>query len=191
MERLDMKLSFFGCCLLIIPLLGFAYSSNSYFCPATNNYINLGDSIDQVTKACGNPTETKAWTSTEEETFPVEQWLYNTVVASTHPQAPKSITMIFPMTLAINFREGKVVRILANNQTEKEGYFCDLDRSIKIGSTKDEVQSLCGYPAASRDTTQSIQKNPTTQLVYVYQPDWYSQPVSLYFENLKLVRIEQ
>lgn len=188
-----MKLSSLGYCLFIIPLLGLAYQTSSYYCPITHNYVNLGDTIDQVTKACGNPTDTKTWTSVNYDSIPVEQWIYQARMPLLHKQYPTTGVNIvsYPITLAINFKDNQISQMMAEGNIVQAGYYCSLDTPIKIGDSKNAVKSLCGTPNAIKNTTQPTEKHTATQLIYIYKLDQYSNPVSLYFENFKLVKIEQ
>lgn len=175
---------------LFIPLSGFSYSQTSYYCANTNSYVNLGDSIDQVTQNCGEPTQTKMDNSVTSASLPVEQWSYQAPFVVTAGKVQYVSRPNFRIPLIINFSDNKVVRIYDQENEAKESYFCNPLVPVKIGDTKEDVRNLCSNPTLVENTSQQSKKKVTPQLIYIYQPNSYDRLVSMYFENFKLVKIE-
>jgi hypothetical protein len=122
--------------LLLTPTLSFAF-----FCPTNFAQINMGDSMEQVTAACGKP-DTQDGKDAEDNT--PQEWTYFAPQSKASESRPIQIG-IGTMKVVMSFDEtSKVMNITVNGMGVNTTTVCGKD--IKLGDTRDMVKSTCGDP---------------------------------------------
>ncbi len=151
-------------------LCGLLFSSAwaDMFCPNGFSSINMGDSLDAVVKACGEPDSKK---TTKKLPFQAQEWVY--YVAS-YP----GMTGTLKTTVAFD-DSGKVINISVNGAGVSETQICK-NKTIQFGNTPEEIEAVCGKPTYINKTTGEGAAKPTeiTELQYNASPT-----VTLVFQN--------
>lgn len=161
--------------ILFIPSLSFAF-----FCPTNYSQINMDDSIDTVTKACGKPDSIE---EREEKPLSPQEWNYYITQPMGSPvnfpvQAAPSqkVTIAFDATgIAVNI----TVSGLGAGSTSLCGPL------IQLGDNIDRVTAACGKP--SFVTTQDASLN-TQPSVKVTEFSYMNPPSKLIFRDGKLAQ---
>lgn len=183
-----MSKKLYGLSLLLISTM--AYGD---FCPCPSNFnlIQIGNSLDQVLKTCCAPISRK----THKAEAPVPQkWSY-TITPPPNPggavQGSTDLIVTFDQT-------EKVANIKVNAQsltatscgkTSTVSFDVNQPNMIQIGDTMQTVQTTCGKPLFIEKGVPQTDNQPTstiTELQYAGPP-----PVTLYFENNVLTKIEK
>ena len=160
---------------LLFPALTFAA-----FCPTNFNQIQLGDTIEQVTKLCGRPTFQKEGKKSDDNV--PQQWSY--YIPQRNLTTPLSGNQGSAQTVISFDATGKVINIMINNVSVSTTGMCG--SMISLGDDRERIKSACGTP-----TFINKQKEPTdgsiTEEVKVIQFIYNSKPpATLTFENGKL-----
>jgi hypothetical protein len=143
------------------------------FCPNGFNQMNMGDTIEQVTKNCGNPDEKK---TSKEVPFQAQEWNYYV-----HPDPSQPGTL--KMSVAFG-SDKKAVNITVNGTSLMATTICG--GNIQVGDDVEAIKSACGKPAFTNQGAQpSANANDNapeiTELRYNTTP-----PTTLIFTNGKL-----
>jgi hypothetical protein len=169
--------------LVIIILLAFPTPSFAFFCPKNFNQINTGDSIEQVLKQCGKPDSIKE-SKKINDNIP-QEWNYfvpQTVSTNTFNQAQGTLKTSFAFD-----NEGKAINISVNGIGVGATALCG--KYVKLGDTRETIQSACGEPAlvnrqASAQTGQPLPGQEIKIMEFTYTS---TPPATLVFENGKLI----
>jgi len=156
--------------LLAWLLVMFSTQTFALFCPNGFNQIDIGDSVDKVTQACGKPDAQK--TSKTAENQP-QEWNY-------YVRLDPSQSASVKMTVAFDTNK-KVMNITVNAQSLATTSLCG--PPISTSDTADTIKTACGKPAFINQSQPQGTPNmtETTELLYNSTP-----PTTLTFENGKL-----
>lgn len=149
--------------------------SYALFCPTNFNQIEIGASIDQVTKLCGAP---QTQTTKEIKKEGPQQWTYlipQTVATPGLQQTEGTLQT------QITFDQGgNAVNISVNGIGVGSTTICGT--SVSLGDKRDSVKNACGDPAfINRQTNgETDTKDKSKQTEFIYQT---TPPYSLIFEN--------
>lgn len=153
-----------------------AATFSTYYCPTTYKTVKLGDSIDAVRAACGNPTSTT--TRQEQVLIPVNtvKWIYTLNLKD------KSGNPVLIPAFTITLRDQKVIAIERNNLPTLGSSYCVQNGSVNLGDMQDSVLQACGQPNAvnsQQDSTTS-----TKEVVeWVYNNGPYKPQIIFNFEG--------
>lgn len=163
--------------LLIFPVVPYAF-----FCPKNFNQIDIGDPINQVLQQCGKP-DSQTESTKINDNIP-QEWNYfvpQTVSANTFDKEQGTLK-----TSVAFDADGKAVNISVNGIGVGATSLCG--KSIKLGDTRDTIQSVCGKPVlvnrqedAQTGQPRQGQSIKVTSFTYNSIP-----PTTLVFENGKL-----
>ena len=167
--------------LLLINNTLLAGDYTNYYCEKTSRVVKVGDSMDTVKAACGDP----AHTSTQEKAVPnttaVIKWVYSLGMFTI-----KGVVFNLP-TINITFRDQKAVEISRNGLPVNAGY-CAINGLVTLGDSMDKVTLNCGQPSF---TTMAEQQNPTTKTItqWTYNFGSYRPQIIFDFDNDKVIQI--
>lgn len=158
---------------LIFLVVNFMFTNSwaDMFCPNNFNSISIGDSLDSVLAACGQPD--KQTTKKDKPTQP-QEWVY--FIAAT-PDMPGALRT----TIAFD-ANGKVVNISVNGAGVTQTQICG--QTIQFGDKQEDIQNACGKPAYVNQATnesEKLKEVEITELKYNSVP-----PVTLTFMDGKL-----
>lgn len=169
MKTLSLMLIFLSC----LPALSYAF-----FCPTNFSQINYGNTIDQVTAACGKPDKVDEVIVAPEG--PQEWSYYIPQSVTTNSGQPMPGTLKTQMTFD---SAGKAINISVNGIGVGSTTVCG--KLIQIGDTSDTIKSTCGDPsfinkqnAGSSALGSTPASKKVTTMIYKTNP-----PVKLIFEN--------
>jgi hypothetical protein len=150
------------------------FTTNSYamFCPNGFNSINIGDSIQAVTAACGAPNSVSTEDSTADKP---QEWTY-------YVKAQPSDQSTLRMTVA--FTSGKVTNMSVNGIGLTNTQICG-GNTVQVGDDEKSVKTVCGDPAfIAQSNLPSAAKDTTKVTTFVYNTS--GNPITLTFDNNKL-----
>ncbi len=154
----------------------------SYYCPTTFRTVKIGDGIDAVRAACGNPTTTL--TRQEQVATPINttKWIYTLNLKD------KNGSPVYIPAFTITFRDQKVAQIERNNLPTTGGSFCITNGTVNLGDTQDSVLRVCGQPNVinSRQDSATATKE-TVEWIYNFGP--YKPQIIFDFNNGVLTQI--
>lgn len=155
----------------------------SYYCPTTYKTVKLGDSIDTVRAACGDPSMTTTRKGQVNTPITTTQWIY-----TLNLQNKKKNTFDSQPAFSITFRDQKVIQIERNNLPPITGNNCVLNGLVNMGDTQDAVLSMCGQPniVNSRQDSNTSTKE-IVEWTYNFGP--YKPQIIFDFENGVLTQI--
>lgn len=160
-----------------------AASFPSYYCDTTFKTVKLGDSLEAVKAACGNPAS--ATTRQEQVVTPITttQWIY-----TLNLQNKKGATVDYLPALSIVFRDRKVVQVERSNLPSSGGSYCVMNNMVNIGDAQDSVLNICGQPNVvnSRQDSSTSSKE-VVEWVYNFGP--YKPQIIFNFEGGVLTQI--
>ena len=165
------------------------YAADYLYCPKTLSYAHLGDSAEKVQEICGTPiTSSKA--APEQKQVTVLRWSYN---FQPNSGAKETGFLRQDSVLVVDFSisDRKITAIKVKNQPVQKTYFCNTTIPFKIGDTARLVQSLCHRASKEEFINKKSIDNRVKQVIFTYQPESYGSKAKLYFQNNKLVKIEQ
>lgn len=128
MRIVAFTLSFFPC------------AAFAFFCPNNFSQIDMGNTIDQVTAACGKPT--KEETKDQEPTVPQEWSYYVPQTVASDSMQQQSGTLKTTVTFD---KDGKAINISVNGIGVGSSTICG--GTIQLGNTLDQIKSACGKPS--------------------------------------------
>jgi hypothetical protein len=169
----------------------------AYYCSTRerNGFINVGDSMEQVLVACGQPQQkSKPESVNATKMITTQYWIYNNAnkktnnfVAANPPLY--SVDREAPM-LVLQIVEGKVKRITEGDREGQSGYCAARGNYVRSGDGMDQVSLKCGKPNEMHIEQQEIAiSEPQEKVIWTYQWDSYAQPLKLEFFDQKLTRI--
>lgn len=152
---------------------------HAFFCPNNFNQIQIGDSMDQVTKACGPPNSQSE--STEADDSGPQQWSF---YMPQHGITGPSVNPQGSMQAVFSFDgSGKIINIMVNNVSVGSTNVCG--GSIQLGASRESVKTACGNPMYINKPTQSADQSatPTSEVKMIQFNYNGNPPVSLIFQN--------
>jgi hypothetical protein len=179
--------------LLMIIMLFLSSTSFALFCPANFSQINIGDTIDQVIKTCGNPSSNS---SHQKITVLSEQWTYY-VKTNFNSFATSKMIIIFSNNKVINISietnnsiNSNVYQVgnqpvlnvaYNNNQASSVASTSACGSPISIGDGPQKVANICGKPAFIKQNKSPLTENTPIEITELK----YSgiTPTTLVFEN--------
>lgn len=168
-------------------------SSFAYYCStqAGRGYINIGDTIDQVGKACGTPTNTQVDEVPDKSFSTTEYWSYSNVqVKQALPlgvNRPEAKVSNSGSMATFEIKNGAVTSISEGGSSVTSTDTCG--SPVSVGASSNSVLSNCGTPSnTSTQNTPSDKKNKVT--TWTYDRGQYSSPLILKFEDEKLTAID-
>ena len=167
-------------------------------CTATFRYIDLGDTFDQVTQACGKPTSASTKQIPAVTKTPTEQWIYDGNGANQGEPISGSYTLPYNLEhdlmrapkLTITFAHDKVTSVTLDSQEVGATSLCD-NSPVNKGDSMDTVQSLCGTPIFRNTGSQQTFSGLVELTIWTYQRGPDQAPLVLQFEEGKLTKILQ
>lgn len=170
-------------------LCGTVASAAPYYCATTHNFVNVGDSLDQVKTACGSPESEQTTQMVDVQQQPVQQWFYhqNSSLAGKDVGGDASVSVFFS--------NGKVSSIQSQNQQFSSLQFCSaggIARSgagVSVGDTPAMVRAKCGNPASANVGTQKNSSGVKDIVVLTYNNGQYSPKTTMRFIEGKLAEI--
>jgi hypothetical protein len=168
--------------IIIINLIAFPMLSIAMFCPKNFNQISIGDSLEQVLAQCGRPDVLKE-SKKINDNIP-QEWSYfipQAVSSNTFNQAQGTLKA----SVAFD-GEGKAINISVNGIGVGATGLCG--KYVKLGDTRETIQTACGDPALVNRRTNAQTGQPLQgQEIKVMELTYSSiPPVVLVFENGKL-----
>lgn len=138
-------------------------------CPGSSNFVNTGDTIEQVIKECGPPIKKGA------QKKEAAVWVYSLMsFAGNH------------IGFSVLFEEDRVSGLMTTQKIGKTAITCPYGR-IHMGSTPAQVVAACGQPTEIRNVSKSYEKT-TGQITYlIYQPRSYLPKTKLIFQDGRLL----
>lgn len=160
---------------IFIPSLSFGF-----FCPTNFSQINMGDSIDTVTKACGKPD---AIDEREEKPLSPQEWNY-------YLTQPMGAPVNFPVQAAPSQKttfafdaNGIVVNITVSGLGAGSTSLCG--PLVQLGDNIDKVTAACGRPSFISTQDASLSDQPK---VKVTEFSYMNPPSKLIFKDGKLTQ---
>lgn len=160
-----------------------------YYCSTTHNFVNLGDSLDQVKTACGTPESEQTTQMVDVQQQPIQQWFYhqNSSLAGKDVGGDASVSVFFT--------NGKVSSIQSQNQQFSSLQFCSAGgiagsgAGVSVGDTPAMVRSKCGKPASANVGTQKNASGVKDVVVLTYNNGQYSPRTTMRFMDGKLAEV--
>lgn len=147
---------------------------NSFYCAKNAAYINLGDSPAEVEQACGKPDSTQVVNSQSSQAQQVQQWIYYRNGQS----------------MVVNVANNQVQSLNVSGQDLQNSGFCNSAQPIAVGNAVSQLRSSCNAPVLVRNVTTSLPQQTTQQMQWTYNQG-YMSPLTLVFQDFKLVSIQQ
>lgn len=176
MKKIIFSLTFLFC--------GVAYAATfpSYYCANTFRTVKLGDSMDTVRMACGQPTSVTTQQIPVSTPVTVTEWVYTLGLFSIKG------TSFFLPTITITFDNNKnVTQIARSNSLVATGY-CAINGVINVGDSMNKVLFTCGQPNYTNTRQQAVNTSKTiTEWTYNFGP--YKPQIIFDFENGQTTQI--
>lgn len=163
--------------LFIIPTFSYAF-----FCPTNFSQINMGDSIETVTAACGKPANVE---EKEEKPFNPQEWSYY-LTQQTPAQFPAMATPTQKTSFSFD-SNGILVNITVGGLGASSTSLCG-GALVQLGDNTERVKAICGQPGFIQVQDSSLNDKPSvkvTILTYTSNP-----PVALIFRDGKLAQTQ-
>lgn len=184
-----MKLKIISSTLFII--LPFSlFAEQSYFCPQNHAYINIGMTMDQVLKACGQPLSQQESNQPILQKIPVQQLIYNNVGTDNAFYGEWNIpTGSGGAQIEIDIVNNKIKEIKVNGSDSNALSVCQ-DANLQVGDDAGKVYGACGSPSLVNNSyIEEVVPTDDKPKVWIYKSDQYTPPISLTFVNGKLQSI--
>ncbi len=127
--------------MFAIVAIFFPCAAFAFFCPNNFSQINMGDTIDQVTSACGKPD--KEETKDVEARMPQEWSYYIPQTVSSDSLQQQSGTL--KTTISFD-KDGKAINISVNGIGVGSTTICS-NQTVQLGSTMEQIKDACGKPS--------------------------------------------
>lgn len=136
----------------------------SYTCPQTYHTVRVGDGMDAIRTACGEPTSVAVREVPLNSSTDTTQWIYTTLLKVDN-------NLVSVPALVITFRNKQVIKIEKSSMGTPSGY-CANPGVLNINDTEESVLSACGRPNVVNSKQEA---NPTatkqiTQWIYNLGP---------------------
>lgn len=153
--------------------------AQTYLCPNTYKYVNVGFTLAQVKQLCGEPTSQSKKRRPTVEMKDAEQWGYLI-------KRPKQITAP-QQTLTVAFENDKVASLTLNGQRWNSTAACG--NPVSVGDTKPTVRGACGAPYFINSGQQQVVTGIQNVVVWEYDYGPYKPKAIFTFQNDKLTSI--
>lgn len=175
-----------------------ALAVNSFYCPGNHGYINIGMSTDQVSSACGQPSNIQQSQQPLVQQIPMTELIYTNLnkgavysgLNSTYQMwsIPSGTTQV---NLQVNIINDQVSSVQVNGQGGDAMSVCG-GNPIQVGDSADTVYSACGSPTMVNQTyiKRSVQSN-SKPVIWTYEANPYQPSFHLTFLNGTLQSIDQ
>ncbi|MEK6731253.1 MAG: DUF2845 domain-containing protein [Pseudomonadota bacterium] len=163
--------------LTLILIMPGAYAASYFFCNKTNQYVSLGDSLDQVQANCGAPASTTTKTIPNQKTQKAERWIYDYKPNSIPAEPQKN-------ALVVTFVDNKATSIASSGQTPP----CRSDVQLKKGDSPTLLYQYCKQP--SQKQTITLPDGPDQTQTIITYPNGQDATIQLTFTDGKLTGIE-
>ncbi len=173
-----MKKLLFFTLILMMPL---SHAASYFFCNKTNQYVRLGDSLEQVQTNCGEPITTTTNMIPNQKTQKAEQWIYNYKPNSV-PAVPQKNAMV------VTFVDNKATSMETEGTVTENTTYCRPDVAFKQGDSPNLLYQLCKQPSVKQTITQPVGSNQE-QTIITY-PNGQNTTIQLTFIDGKLVGIQ-
>jgi len=157
----------------IFPAIGFAF-----FCPTNFNQIQIGDTLEQVQQACGQPDKQD---EKEVEAEGPQEWSYF-VAQNVAINAMQQVQGTLKTTFSFD-ANGKAINISVNGIGVGATTICG--NNLQLGDTKETVKATCGQPSFINKQSTSTEKKSSKVTEFTYNTN---PPVKLIFENGRLLQ---
>jgi hypothetical protein len=174
-----MKIAFTS---LLFFISGVCYA-DTFVCPGSYQTIMTGFTMDQVTAACGKPTQVNEQTETQTTTGKLEQWVFSL------PSITLNKVTVNTPQLLVTFDNGQVTEITTNRMTGANFFSCYYQNRIKIGSSKADVVSQCGYPLFVNSIQRAGQPQSIPIITWTYNNGPYQPQTTVTFRDGKVTTI--
>jgi len=138
-------------------------------CPGNTNFVNVGDTIDQIVSQCGHPQKTIQLKKN------VYAWIYSLM---TFGKSRIGFSILF---------ENNVVKDMVTTQKIHKTTIKCPRGSINIGNTPAQVQKVCGKPTVVRNYSQQADQISGNITHLIYQPHSYLPRTTFIFQDGQLV----
>lgn len=152
-----------------------AYST--FYCEKEYRNVSVGDSMDTVRAACGDPTHT---TTKEQQVLvpvDVDQWVYNLGLLPGNGSA-----VITLPSLTLTFRDNAVIQIDRVGFPNSNVGQCNVIGVVHIGDSKQKTLSVCGQPDQVNHSQLST-KNTKVIVVWTYDYGSYRPQIIFDFDE--------
>lgn len=160
---------------------GLAADFSSFVCPNTYRDVKVGDSMDIVTAACGQPTTVSTQQKQTNTPVTTTVWVYSQggVLGSLNV---KGVSLSLPSLTVAFDSDQKVSSISSQGSSTSSLGYCGMGKTIHIGDSQETVKAECGEPSmvnsqeSSSTTTQNV-------VVWTYNYGPYKPQIIFKFEN--------
>jgi len=145
-------------------------------CPSSTEFVNIGDSMQQVIAKCGNPTKHVSLKAPQPQAESNWQYLL--------PGSPGFLAKGF----LVIFSDNKVKQIVSGNNELMDSVQCSRGATITVGNSKAEVSKACGVPYYKREhvpPSEGEHAQPAQEHL-IYKTRNYLPTQTFVFENNKL-----
>lgn len=178
-----------GC---FIFLLSFCSISNvfAYYCSTQqkNGFISIGNTMDQVKAACGEPTDI-----TESEAPPsnaistIQYWMYENIQVNMQQpltvQGPiRNVQRNLP-PVVFQITNNFITAITQGEKSVTQTNQCNGSQSeVRVGDSLDKLITACGQPSFVNTSNQSAAQTPPEKMTtWTYSTGQYAPPITLIF----------
>ncbi len=167
--------------------IGFA--TDSFYCPKTYQFIQIGMSADAVISHCGNPTSKAVSNQPVQNKVPMTQLIFNSMGSKVTPvintqfiqQSQSNVRFGIDngVNIEIDIVDNKVQDIKMNGNSTNSFSLCN-ETLIQVGDPISMVNLNCPNPSVVNQTF--LLKNVQTQNkpeLWTYQFDSFSPPLQL------------
>ena len=170
--------------LCLILFLSQGVFAASFFCAHTNTYVNTGDSMSAVKKACGNPSVEKLEDKPQKVAIFVKQWFF-----STKERPPGPFSADEPGIL-VSFTDEQAFEILVNGNAKSRA-LCPYNQVIQLGMTRDQIRTACGKPDLQGQSLRYVPIKKQSLTTWTYDVGPYRPKINFIFEDGILSKIQQ
>lgn len=157
------------------------FAGNSFFCPNTMQYVQVGSNQVTVLTACGEPYAKEELEEANKVTEPAEIWFYQVGGVAT------------PIHLTFTLIKGRVTEIEIGNKKVESTSLCQIGdeyNTVKIGDTSDMVLIACTNPNLVNTTTITEKLGTNKVVVWFYDFGNFQPKAKFKFVNGTLTEIE-
>lgn len=176
LKTVSLKISCLLIAMAIIPSVSFAF-----FCPTNFTQIDYGNTIEQVQQQCGKPDKIEIKELKKEGPQEWNYFIPQTVASNTMNPVQGTLK-----TQVMFDKDGKAINISVNGIGVGSTLLCG-NTMVQLGDTRESIKKRCGDPSfINKQETPSSgsEAQSTKQTIFTYNTN---PPISLVFENGKLV----
>lgn len=186
-------------CFLV--LFAGSLQAKTYFCDNTNNYIQTGNTMEQVANACGEPSSQRTYQEHDKAvTATSTQWLYYQYEPSKQPRPrpqpsdgrPADLNPAMPRArrhaVLLNFKDNKLAQILIGSDSVPAVALCG--GIVNVGETANDIRLVCGRPAKVSTHEEQVPGPVVEKTEWTYDKGEYFPSVKMIFVDNKLTAIK-